>query len=109
MSDPATAAQVVAGSVAGLDSRGRALVHWASRVVADPNATTPADVDRLREVGLTDRQILQATVFIAMRMAFSTVNDALGAQPDAQLAQAVPSQVRAAVSFGRPPSTSPSV
>lgn len=47
-------------------------------------------------------------MFITLRMAFSTVNDALGAQPDAQLALAVPPPVRAAVSYGRPPARVPS-
>ena len=83
-------------------------MHWARRVATDPNSTTAADVDGLREVGLSDRQIFEATVFITLRMAFSTVNDALGAQPDAQLAQAVPPPIRAAVSYGRPPSEVPS-
>jgi hypothetical protein len=33
---------------------------------------------------------------------FSTINDSLGAQPDAQLAQSLPREVREAVSYGRP-------
>ena len=106
--DVETAVSVVAGTAAGLDDRGSALVHWARRVATDPNSTTAADVDGLREVGLSDRQIFEATVFITLRMAFSTVNDALGTQPDAQLARAVPPPIRAAVSYGRPPSGIPS-
>ena len=35
-------------------------------------------------------------------MAFSTVNDALGLRPDAELAASVHPEVRAAVSYGRP-------
>ena len=34
---------------------------------------------------------LAAVGGVALRLAFSTINDALGAQPDAQLAQSVPS------------------
>jgi uncharacterized peroxidase-related enzyme len=104
-----TAAQVLAGSAAGLDPRSTALSDWARRVATDPNSTTPADVGRLHEIGMTDRQIFEATMLIAWRMAFSTVNDALGAQPDAQLAAAAPAPVRAAVSYGRPPSGAPSL
>ena len=107
-SDLETAASVLAGSAAGLDDRASALTQWARRVATDPNSTTPADVERLREVGLTDRQIFDATVFVTLRMAFSTVNDALGAHPDVQLAQAVPARIRAAVNFGRPPAQVPS-
>ena len=106
--DADTAARVLAGSVAGLDDRGTALVQWASQVATNPNSTTAAEVDRLRGVGLDDRQIFGATVFIALRMAFSTVNDAFGAQPDLQLAHKVPAPVRAAVTYGRPPADSPS-
>ena len=51
---------------------------------------------------LDDGQIFAVTAFVALRLAFSTVNDALGAQPDALLAQALPAEVREAVSFGRP-------
>ena len=105
-SDEETAAQVIAGGAApGLSERERALADWARQVVRDPNATTEADVARLREVGLSDREIFEATAFIAFRLAFSTVNDALGGAPDKQLAEAAPEPVRAAVSFGRAPSS----
>lgn len=100
--DAQTAARVLAGSVAGLDPRAAALCHWAQRVARDPNSTTAADADSLRAVGLTDRQILEATLLIAWRVAFSTVNAALGAHPDEQLAAEAPAAVRAAVSYGRP-------
>lgn len=86
---------------AALTPRDRALAAWARRVVADPNATTAADVEALRQVGLGDREIFELTVFVALRLAFSTVNDALGALPDAQLREQVPPAVRAAVDFGR--------
>jgi hypothetical protein len=70
-------------------------------VVANPNATTEADVDALRKAGLGEREIFEATAFIAFRQAFSTVNDALGVSPDRQLAESAPAEVRAAVNFGR--------
>jgi uncharacterized peroxidase-related enzyme len=85
----------------GMTERERALAEWARQVVADPNATTASDVDKLRRVGLGDREIFEATLFIAFRQAFSTVNDALGVQPDRRLSELVPAEVRAAVSFGR--------
>jgi uroporphyrinogen decarboxylase len=70
-------------------------------VLAHP-VRTAADVEALRIAGLSEREIFEATVFAAFRMAFSTVNDALGARPDWQLAQAAPRPVRKAVTFGRP-------
>lgn len=104
-----TAADVLAGASSdGLSVRERLLADWARAVVHDPNATTAADVDRLREAGLSDAEIFEATVLVAFRLAFSTVNDALGAQPDAQLAREAPAAVRASVGYGRPPSSTDS-
>ena len=47
-------------------------------------------------------------LFVALRMAFSTVNDALGAEPDPELAATAPAVVRGAVTFDRPPARAPS-
>lgn len=105
---PDAAASVVAGGLDGLDERARALTIWARQVVVDPNATTAVDVQSLRDVGLSDRAIFEATAHIAFRLAFSTVNDALGAAPDAQVAEAAPDVLREAVTFGRPPDRVPS-
>ena len=84
-----------------LTAQEKALTTWARQVVRKPNSITVQDVDHLRRVGLTDQEIFDATVFVAFRLAFSTVNDALGAQPDRQLAVAAPSAVREAVVYGR--------
>ncbi|AXH94598.1 hypothetical protein DVH21_21495 [Micromonospora aurantiaca] len=102
MSDEETAAAVLRGDEADLSERETALADWSRQVVTDPNATTEADTRRLREAGLSDREIFEATTLIAFRLAFSTVNDALGARPDAQLAEKAPRLVREAVTFGRP-------
>ena len=50
--------------------------------------------------GLDDGQIFAITAFVALRLAFSTINDSLGALPDAQLAQSLPAEVREAVTYG---------
>jgi len=103
LSDADTAAAVLAGTPQpdGLSEREAALGEWARQVVRDPNATTGAGVDRLRTAGLDDREIFDATLFVALRLAFSTVNDALGASPDPQLVDRVPDPVRRAVTYGR--------
>ena len=98
----AAAAVVRNASDAGLSGRDRALATWARKVVANPSATTQADVEALREAGLGEREVFEATVFIAFRQAFSTVNDALGVSPDRELAEMAPAEVRTAVDFGRP-------
>jgi len=86
-----------------MSPRERALAGWTRRVVDDPNGTTAADVQSLRDAGLAEREIFEATVFVALRLAFSTVNDALGVLPDAALADAAPPAIRSAVSYGRQP------
>jgi uncharacterized peroxidase-related enzyme len=100
--DDALVAAVLNGSGAGLTDQEQALAAWARKVAADPNATQAADVQALREAGFDDGQIFAVTAFVGLRLAFSTINDALGAQPDAGLAQALPAEVREAVTFGRP-------
>lgn len=100
--DPAVAAAVLAGTDEGLDPTERALARWARQVVRDPSGTTAQDVQSLRDVGLTEQQIFAVTLFVALRLAFSTVNGALGARPDRQIAEALPPEVRSAVTFGRP-------
>jgi uncharacterized peroxidase-related enzyme len=101
-SDAAVAAGVLNGSDTGLTDKEKAMAAWARKVATDPNATTPADIQALRDSGLDDGQIFAITSFVALRLAFSTINDALGTQPDAQLALSVPRQVREAVTYGRP-------
>jgi uncharacterized peroxidase-related enzyme len=105
--DPTVAAGVLTGSDVELTDQEKAMAGWARQVVRDPNGTTPADVQVLREAGLDDGQIFAITSFVALRLAFSTINDSLGAQPDAQLAQSLPADVRAAVSYGRPVAHAP--
>jgi uncharacterized peroxidase-related enzyme len=100
---PDVAAAVIRDAATdGLDVADRALARWARKVAADPNGVDAADVQMLRDVGFDDAQIFAITSYVALRIAFSTVNDALGAQPDAQLGATVPDEVRAAVDFGRP-------
>lgn len=100
-SDPATAAAVLSGTDEGLTDAELAMAAWARKVARDPNGTTAADVQALRDAGLDDRRIFAVTAFVALRQAFSTVNDALGAQPDEQLRDGAPPEVRAAVTWGR--------
>jgi alkylhydroperoxidase family enzyme len=81
----------------------RVLARWARHVVRDPNGTTAQDVQELRDAGLDDAAILAVTTFVALRLAFSTINDALGAVPDRELVELAGDPVRAAVTWGRRP------
>jgi hypothetical protein len=105
----ATAAAAVIGGInhAALSPRDLALASWARKVVANPNGTSAADVQALRDQGFGDREIFEITAFVAFRLAFSTINDALGVQPDWQLPGALPAEVNAVVSFGHPAAEKP--
>ena len=100
--DVETAAGVLTGDDSVLDEGERALARWARQVARDPNGTTAEDVQALRDAGFDDAAIVALTHFVALRLAFSTVNDALGAKPDQALADDVAPEVRAAVTWGRP-------
>ncbi|WP_209021873.1 hypothetical protein [Nocardioides sp. 503] len=100
--DPALAAGVLRGTDEGLTPAEHAMATWARAVAADPNGTTASDVQALRDAGFDDPQIFAMTTFVALRLAFSTVNDALGAAPDAALRRTAPREVQEAVTFGRP-------
>jgi uncharacterized peroxidase-related enzyme len=102
-SDPELAASVLTGSDDALTDQERTMASWARLVTKDPNATTPADIQKLRDAGFSDAQVFAITLFVALRLAFSTVNDALGAHPDAKLVVTLPQDVVTAVSYGRPP------
>jgi alkylhydroperoxidase family enzyme len=95
------AAGVLRGEDAGLDAAERALAQWARRVVRDPNGIVADDVEPLRQAGFDDGQIFAITTYVALRLAFSTVNDALGARPDQRFGTTLPEDVLAAVTFGR--------
>lgn len=100
---PSVAAAVIKNESSGdLLTRDQVLAAWARKVATDPNGAQSSDVAGLREVGLTEREIVEATIFVAFRVAFSSVNDALGVSPDRELAAAAPKEVAEAVSFGRP-------
>jgi alkylhydroperoxidase family enzyme len=72
-------------------------------VLADPNATTVTDVQALRVAGFSDREVFEATALIGVRIAFSTINDALRLAPDHQLVEQAPAAVRDAVTYGGAP------
>src|SRR6202050_1444830 len=70
-SDAAVAAGVLNGSDAGLTGQEKALAAWARKVATDPNATTAADIEALRDTGLDDGQVFAITAFVALRIAFA--------------------------------------
>lgn len=68
----------------------------------------PPESDLAKTLYDEDRQS-DGYVSNTTRLWCTAVNAALGAQPDAQLAEAAPAAVRTAVSYGRPPAGALSV
>jgi len=98
---------ILRGEDNGLSAPERAMAAWARRVARDPNGTSAADVAELRRAGFSDSDVFAMTVFVALRVAFSTVNDALGVRPDAEYRSEAPAAVLDAVTYGRPIDTGP--
>jgi uncharacterized peroxidase-related enzyme len=96
------AGSVLRGHDDRLDATEQALARWARKVTRHPNTTAAHDVQALRDAGYDDGKIFAITAFVALRIAFATVNDALGARPDRALREAAPISVRNAVTYGRP-------
>ena len=86
---------------AGLDPADAAVVDFAGKVVADAASITQDDVDRLRDAGLSDRDVLDVAVAAAARCFFSKTLDAVGVQADASFARVEPA-LREALTVGRP-------
>jgi alkylhydroperoxidase family enzyme len=100
--NPKLAADVIGGQTFYLSVPEQALADWALSVAKDPNATRPDDLLALRKAGYGDADIFAMTVFIGLRLAFSTVTSALGVLPDEQFRETAPDAVLEAVTFGRP-------
>jgi uncharacterized peroxidase-related enzyme len=89
------------GDAAGLAPVDRAVMELADKVAADATTVTREDVDRLREHGLTDAEILDVVLAATARCFFSKTLDALAVEPDDVYA-ALDRALRDALAVGRP-------
>lgn len=80
-----------------------AVMDLAALVARDATAVRASDLDRLRDLGLTDDEILDVILTAAIRCFFSTVLDATATPADASLAAAFPEHLRDALTLGRQP------
>jgi uncharacterized peroxidase-related enzyme len=86
---------------AGLDAADAAVMDFAEKVVDDAASITQADVDHLRELGLSDEDVFDVALAAAARCFFSKTLDALGVQPDGKFSALDPG-LREALVVGRP-------
>jgi uncharacterized peroxidase-related enzyme len=85
---------------AGLDEVDVAVMDFAERVVDDASSIGEADMQRLRELGLSDEDIMDVALAAAARCFFSKTLDALGVQPDASYRELEP-ELREVLVVGR--------
>jgi uncharacterized peroxidase-related enzyme len=86
---------------AGLDEVDVAVMDLADKVAFDASSVTQADVDRLRELGLSDAEVFDVVAASAMRCFFTKIVDGLGFQPDAAYRE-LDESLREALVVGRP-------
>ena len=84
---------------AGLDETDIAIMDLAEKVAEDATAVTQADIDRLKELGLSDGDITDVVLAAAARSFFSKVLDSLGARPDARYGELEP-EIRDTLTVG---------
>ncbi len=83
-----------------LDDEEVAVVELARKVAQDASTVTQADIDRLRDAGLSDGEIFEVILAAAMRCFFSKTLDACGVQPDSVLRGLDP-ELRDTLTVGR--------
>jgi uncharacterized peroxidase-related enzyme len=100
--DPATVATIVADPAAApLPPVNRAVMTLADKVAAGAAHMTDDDLAELRGLGVDDAEILDVVLAAAARCFFSSVLDAVGAEPDPAYRGLDPA-VRDALTVGRP-------
>jgi uncharacterized peroxidase-related enzyme len=99
-SAPQLAAIMENSSTAQLAPADVAIMAFAEKVAREARAITSADVAALREHGLADAEIFDVAAAAAARCFFSTLLDALGAEPDRAYMQ-LEDELRQRLTVGR--------
>ena len=96
---PDDVVEIASGSYP-LDEVDTAVMEFAAKVAQDASSVTQADVDRLRELGMGDEEVVDVALTAAIRSFFTKTLDALGTQPDASFRELDPS-LRETLTVGR--------
>ena len=86
---------------AGLDAVDVAVMDLAERVVDDAASIGDAELQPLRDLGLSETEIMDVVLAAAGRCFFSKTLDGIGVQPDAHYGELDP-ELREALVVGRP-------
>jgi uncharacterized peroxidase-related enzyme len=85
-----------------LDPTDAEVFRFAVLVARDASAVTAEDVERLRALGLSDKDVTDVVLAAAARAFFTTVLDGLGAHADRQAAETFSPDLQASMVVGRP-------
>ena len=89
-------------TAAGLDATDIAVMELAEKVVDDASSIEDSDRARLRELGLSDDEIMGVILAATARCFFAKTTDALGVLPDASYADAFAPEELDVLMVGRP-------
>ena len=101
MSPAAVAALARGDDAEELSEVDHAIARLADKVAAGAADLRPGDLDELRGLGLADDEVLDVVLAAAARCFFSSVLEAVGAEPDAAYAE-LDGPLRDALTVGRP-------
>ena len=93
---------------AGLDAIDVAVMDLAERVVDDATSMDDTDLQRLRDLGLSETEIMDVVLAAAARCFFSKTLDALDVRPDPSYHEVEP-ELREVLVVGRPIADTPAV
>ncbi len=85
---------------AGLSAKDVEMLAYAEKIARDASQVSRADIDRLRSVGFTDREICDIALCASFRCFVSRFFDAVGAGPEAAYVDEDP-EFRAAMTVGK--------
>jgi uncharacterized peroxidase-related enzyme len=86
---------------AGLDEVDLAIMELAEKVIDDATSIEESDRQRLRDLGLSDPEIMDVILAASLRSFWTKTLDGMGVQPDASYAELDP-DLREVLVVGRP-------
>ncbi|HUG33072.1 MAG TPA: peroxidase [Acidimicrobiia bacterium] len=100
-----TASEVVQISLdhhsAGLDDVDVAIMDFAEKAATDPSGTSQEDIDRLKRLGLSDREVFDIALAVAARSFFATLSESLGTRAERPIVDDLEPELRDALVVGR--------
>ena len=87
---------------AGLDEVDVAIMDFAHNTATDPAGITASDVEALKSLGLTDREVFDVVLAVAARAFFATVVESLGVAAEEPFVDDLEPALLEALAVGRP-------